>query len=545
MESGLDKLRRQREQAIALRDAGKLEQAANAMQTYLTRAPNDREVALVYGDVLMRLERFDGAVTLYAKWIEKDSRDAMILSNFGAALLRQGRPADAKSILEYALEVDPKNLYARINLGGVYQSLGDLNLALKNALDAVSIDPTQALTFNNLGSAFSDLAKFEEAKHAYETAVMLDPKSVDALINLATSESKLGNSKEAIRRFEEVIRRLPKEAKHRREAVEFFASFQYLVNADLEKGWAYYEGGFSPLVPLAGARAPNRVFKAPRWRGENIEGKSLLVWREQGIGDELLFATALHELESTGARIIMEADPRFVETFARSFPSFVLRAQAFNPLSFESVYCDFDLQIPIGSLMRIYRSKLEDFERNRPFIVVDPDKKIKFMERLAPYREKKLVGFCWRSGRLDPVRNLDYTMIDDWAEVVSMRGYEFVNLQYGECEQELQRIEMMTSRQIIRWNDLNLKDDLDDVFALMSCLDYVVSVGTAVFPMAGACGKPALLLGGAHWATLGSDHHYPFFPAARISGMLPGAAVAGELPKVAGLLRDESFWHSL
>jgi len=537
----LDKLKRQREQAVGLRNAGNLEQAANAMQTYLIKAPNDREVALIYGDVLMRLERFEDAVKFYAKWIEKENKDALMLSNLGAALLRQGKPADAKTILEYVLELDPKNVYARINLGGVYQSLGDLNLALKNALEAVSIDPTRALTFNNLGSAFNDLAKFEEAKHAFETAVMLEPNQVDAIINLASAESKLGNSKEAIRRYEEVIRLLPKESKHRREAIEFFASFEHLMHADLQKGWAYYEGGFSPLVPLAGARSPKRVFKEPRWRGENIEGKTLLVWREQGIGDELLFATALHELESTGAKIIVETDPRFVETFTRSFPKYVVRAQAFNSLSFESVHCDFDLQIPIGALMRIYRSTLEDFDKNRPYIVVDPHKKQKFVERLAPYRDKKLVGFCWRSGKLDPVRNLNYTMIEDWADIVSMQDYDFVNLQYGECEQELQRLEKMTGREIIRWNDLNLKDDLDDVFALMSCLDFVVSVGTAVFPMAGACGRPSLMLGGAYWATLGSDRDYPFFPSSRITGMRVGGAVSEELSKVGPLLDGRYF----
>jgi tetratricopeptide (TPR) repeat protein len=277
LEVGLDRLRKQRDQAVGLRDAGKLAEAATALRTYLIKAPNDREVALIYGDVLMRLERFDDAVKFYAKWIEKDTKDALMLSNLGAALLRQGKPADAKSILEYVLELDPKNIYARINLGGVYQSLGELNLALKNALEAVSIDPTRALTFNNLGSAFNDLAKFEEAKHAFETAVMLEPNQVDALVNLASAESKLGNSKEAFRRYEEVIRLLPKEAKHRREAIEFFASFEYLLNGDLENGWSYYEGGFSPLVPLAGARSPKRVFSVPRWRGENIKGKTLLV----------------------------------------------------------------------------------------------------------------------------------------------------------------------------------------------------------------------------------------------------------------------------
>ena len=508
------------------------------MQTYLIKAPSDREVALIYGDVLMRLERFDDAVKFYAKWIEKDNKDALMLSNLGAALLRQGKPADAKTILEYVLELDPKNVYARINLGGVYQSLGDLNLALKNALEAVSIDPTRALTFNNLGSAFNDLAKFEEAKHAFETAVMLEPNQVDALINLASAESKLGNSKEAIRRYEEVIRLLPKESKHRREAIEFFASFEFLLNADLEKGWAYYEGGFSPLVPLAGARSPKRVFKELRWRGENIEGKTLMVWREQGIGDELLFATALHELESTGANIIVETDPRFVETFARSFPNYVVRAQAFNSLSFESVHCDFDLQIPIGSLMRIYRSKLEDFDKSRPYIVVDPHKKQKFMERLAPYRDKKLVGFCWRSGKLDPVRNRGYTSIGDWADVFGEKGLGFVSLQYGETEQELNAISDATKTNIIAWPDLDLKNDLDDVFALIDCLDVVVTVATAVYPMAGAVGKEAILLGGRYWATFGSETRYPFFPTSRMTGDLNWSDPREELKKIPSMLLE-------
>lgn len=539
----MDKLRKQREQAIGLRNAGNLEQAANAMQTYLIKAPNDREVALIYGDVLMRLERFDGAVKFYAKWIEKDNRDVLMLSNLGAALLREGKPADAKTILEYVLELDPKNVYARINLGGVYQSLGELNLALRNALEAVSIDPTRALTFNNLGSAFNDLAKFEEAKHAFETAVMLEPNQVDALINLASVESKLGNTDEAIRRYEEVIGLLPKEARHRREAIEFFAAFEYLRLGDTETGWRYYEGGFSPLVPLAGARSPKRVFKVPRWHGEGIEGKTLLVWREQGIGDELLFATTLKELEVTGAKVIVETDPRFVETFARSFPNFTVRPQAFNTETNGALYTDFDYEIPIGSLLRLYRPTLGDFDKNRPYIKVDPEKRAKFNERLAKYRDKRLVGFCWRSGKLDPVRSLGYTNIEDWAELISQDDFTFVSLQYGNCEDEIQRVEQIACREVVRWSDLNLKDDLDDVFALISCLDFVVSVGTAVYPMAGAVGTRALMLGGRYWASLGSSTHYPFFPNSRLTGKPVGKPVYLELPKVRGMLLDDQIWR--
>jgi hypothetical protein len=169
---------------------------------------------------------------------------------------------------------------------------------------------------------------------------------------------------------------------------------------------------------------------------------------------------------------------------------------------------------------------MKDFERNRPYIVVDPRKKQKFMERLAPYRDKKLVGFCWRSGKLDPTRNLGYTNILDWRDVLQRPGLQFVNLQYGECEQELQQAEKNFGVKVIRWRDLDLKEHLDDVFALMSCLDLVATVGTAVFPMAGSVGSKAIRVGGAGWVTFGDQFRDPFFRLSTLTGEDPTNMVA-------------------
>ena len=498
--------------AYRYRSMGQVAKAIDCFVAYLRISPQDYIAALDLGELYMRVEQFGEACKVYAKILEYKPKDAVAASNLGGALLRAGRAEDAKALLLYALELDPKNVHARINLGGVYQALGDRKANLDNALEAVSLMPSSALAFNNLGSALSDLAMFKEAKHAYETAVMLEPNQVDALINLAGTESKLGEPARAAEMYEKVITLLPAQEKMRADAVKFYAAFEYLKQGQLQKGWDYYDGGFSLLVPLAGARSPRRTFDVPRWEGKPLQGKTLMVWREQGLGDELLFYTCLHELKDMGGQIIVECDKRLVEVLARSFPEFKVRPEAFLPQDDgKAIHSDFDFHVPVGSLMRYFRPTLESFQRSGAYIKTDPAKAAKFAERLAPYKEDyRLVGICWRSGKLDPVRNLSYTTLDEWGEVLQTPGFKFVNLQYGDCEAELQQAEEKYGVEILRWPDLNLKDDLDDVFALMRSLDAVASVQTAVLVMGGSVGVPTVGVKAGGWTNFGNTELNPW-----------------------------------
>jgi Tfp pilus assembly protein PilF len=501
-----------RDQADQLRRAGHFARALEVYEAHLREQPDDYQALLDQGSVLMSLERFADAAQVYSKMVQIKPNET-VLSNLGAALIRLGRANEAKVVLDYALEINPKNINARINLGGVLQALGMHQENLQNALEAVSIDPTQPLAFNNLGSALFDLAKFPEAKHAFETAILLDSKNLDAQINIANIESKLGSPQASIEAYKKALSLLPPEAKQRAEAIRFYMSFEYLKQGILPEGWDCYEGGFSNLVPVAGARHPRRNFSVPRWNGEVLNGKTLLVWREQGLGDELLFATCLHELEALGGKIIVECDRRLVETFTRSFPKYTVRAEAFLPeQAMQSPYKDFDLHVPFGSLMRYFRRDIKDFERSGAYIKTDPAKVAKFEERLAPYKEDyRLVGICWRSGKLDPVRNLGYTTLDEWGEVLQTPGFKFVNLQYGECEVELKEAEQKYGVEILRWPDLSLKDDLDDVFALMHCLDVVASVQTAVLVMGGSVGVPTVGVKAGGWTNFTIQGRHAWF----------------------------------
>lgn len=492
----------------------------------------DPEVALELGDCLMTLERFSEATEVYAALAEAYPKSSLVYSNLGAALYRCRRMKEARAVLEHALELDPKSMSVRTNLGGVLQSTNDFSAALKNALELVAAHPTEALAFNNLGSAFSDLNNIEAARHAFETAIMLKPGQIDALTNLAVMESRFGNFSRAIELFEKAIAELPASAVERRKSLEFYKAFDHLRLGQLSQGWSLYESGFSKLVPINAMRSPDREFRSkPRWQGEDLSEKTLLIWREQGIGDEIRFAACIDDLKGKVGRIILECSPRLAPLFSRAWDFVETRPE--TPYRGENTPTDFDYHVPIGSLMYFFRRDISDFSRSRPYAVPENGKVAKFLSRLAGHRHgKKLVGICWRSGLLTPTRNSEYTHLLDWGSVLSRDDVVFVNLQYGESSQELADAREKLGVEILNWPDVDLKQDVEDVLALISCLDLVVTVRTTVNNMAGVVGtKCALLIKETHWSLLGQKI-YPWFPNNETLLVPEADSVASHLDRV-------------
>lgn len=522
------------QKARRLFERANLSAAETVFKQYLTLRPKDDAAHLELGEVLIRQEKFEQASRLYARLLEANPANPLVLTNLGASLLRSGKIDDAKSILEYAIELDPKNAFARINLGGVLQAKGDLAGALTNALECVSLDPTSPIAFNNLGSAFNDLARYPEAKHAFETALILDPNQVDAMINLAAIESRTGNSRNAIDAYERVLTKIPNQEVQRSEAIKFYASFEYLKEGELSKGWDYYESGFSPLIPAGGSRAPRRTFDVPMWGNEPLNDKRILVWREQGIGDEIMFSTCLADLDQIAGKVILECDKRLVEAFRRTYPRFEVRAQAYDPLSLRSPNVDFDFHIPIGSLPQKFRRSISAFRRPFTPLETDPQLDVEFAKRMAQHDGALKIGICWRSGTFSPARNVAYTHLQDWIDLLSLPGTRWFNLQYGDCEEEVLRLKEKAGIELVRWSDVDLKNDLDKVFSIMKNLDYVVTVGTAVGPMAGLVGVPTFMIRIRSWVGLGHDD-YPWMPSVKIFTVPVGEPVA----KLIGLVQDQ------
>jgi len=516
-------------------EADAIDQLDKLMKDY----PGDFLQIVELGNASMHKGRFLVAGFVYSAWAQKDPKNADAWSNLGAALIRQRRVKEAREVLMYGAELDPNNANIFINLAGVLQELGEFQEALKVSLDAVRLDPRSALAFNNLSSSLADLGMVNEALHACETALMLEPDNEYARINRVKLKMRQGLGKFALKELENLLAEEVSRGGLHADLLRYHLSFEYLTRGRIEEGFEYYESGLSKRIPFGMARQPARQFAVPRWDGSPLTAdQTLMVWREQGIGDEIMFGTCLHELEAMPCKVILETDPRFVDIYQRSFPKFLVRPQAFLPdHDFVPAFNDYDCHLPIGSLPYLYRKDLASFARGRrPYLVPDRELLLKFHERLAPYARQRLVGICWRSGKMNATRNAAYTHLSDWKDVLTLPGYQFVNLQYGECEEEVAEAERAFGVRILRWDDVNLKDDLDAVFALMSCLNIVVSAATAVFPMAAAVGTPALQLGSRQWANFSMPFMYPWFRHARITGWNRREHIANELKKVPDLM---------
>jgi hypothetical protein len=250
-----------------------------------------------------------------------------------------------------------------------------------------------------------------------------------------------------------------------------------------------------------------------RWTPEDTDCR-VICFREQGVGDEILFASCLPDLRASVRELVYESDTRLVTLFSRSFPDIEVRAQTYHPGLGETM-SDFDRMIAIGSLPTHFRPTLESFPRDRTsFIVADPERVDAWHARLAMAGDGPRVAFSWRSKIKTAERRLEYTrLIDDWGPIFAIPGITWVSVQYDECERELRDAEDRFGVTIHRWDDVDYMNDFEEVAAMMRACDLVVSPRNAVAMLGGGLGVPTVMMGNRwDWSDLGTDTS-PWFPS--------------------------------
>ena len=434
-----------------------------------------------------------------------------VLNSLATVYQRQEKYHQAEALLNKALALDPHYTFALNNMSACQQLMGHTEQALQFAFQAISSNIKSAHGFNNLGSAYAHLAQFAEATIAFQTAIDLDPNFIEPVINLGSMLAHNKQHVEAIAVYQTALQKIGHHLGDYEGLIRFFMSYSQLAVGQIAEGWKNFEHGFNPLNTKGNARRPKRQFTVPQWTGQPLDDKTVLIWREQGLGDEILFMSCLNDLVPDLSRVIIECDPRMVELFKRSFPAALVRPAAYQP-NLNALYADFDYHLPMGSMMKFNRNALPDFARSNPFLRPDPDKQAYHQERVREMTGDRLaIGICWRSGLIDPLRKIHYAELDEFAPLFANKNLAFVNLQYDDCEVELKAAEARYGIQFIR-PTIDLKNDLDDLAALIRGLDCVVTAGTAVSMMSGAVGTQTIEFGlSGKWTKLGTDH-FPWFP---------------------------------
>ncbi|WP_420559158.1 tetratricopeptide repeat protein [Tepidicaulis sp.] len=485
----------------ALSAMGRHAEAAEHLQQAIRLKPDYADAYLSLGNAYRELGEGGKSLAAYEKLSDLSPGFAEARFNLANAYRREGLLEEAAEEYEETLRLAPGMAAAHSNLSGTLSKLNRPEEALDHAQKALALDPALSTAYVNAGNALKTLGNLTAAEAQYRKALDHAPQDASAHGLLATSLQGQGRFEEAFAEYA-IARKLDP----RSDLIRGDLSTAQLGAGIIAEGWDNHEARFA-----AGINVGNREFPdISRWNGEPLDNRTLLVWKEQGIGDDIRYVSCLPDLlaakpETATCRV--ETDPRLIKLYARSFPGAIIEGVGANDAA-----DDIDYQIPMGSLARLYRRTLEAFPATPGYLVPDPARRDQFKTWIDGLGEGLKVGFAWRSGNMGEGRSIHYTQIDDWAELLSLKGTELINLQYGAVDDELKRAEEKTGR-VVHQADLDLFNDLDGVAALTASLDLVISAGTSAADMAGAVGTPTFIYTPAfHPMMLGTDH-LPWYPS--------------------------------
>ncbi len=418
------------------------------------------------------------------------------LARLGYTQLQQGQLDASEHSFQQALLLQPDFVNALLSLGTVYWLKQDHAAVIDCCRRVLAIEPDNIAAANNLVVSGTVLKQFDDVATYALKIIALDPNHSLSYFHLALACQEQGNLAAGVSFYERAAALNPQHADS-----HFGRSMLMLAMGQLEQGWQGYEFRWHcETRPV-----PWRDFPYPRWQGESLAGKTLLVWGEQGIGDQIMFASLYNDVLTVAPDCIFACSKKLLPLFQRSFPQ--ARVLDLDDSDALAPYREqIGLQSPAGSLARWLRPTQESFAANRPFLQPDPQRVSYWRARLAQLGPGLKVGIGWRSGNLSGDRAFFCTRLEQWGPILTQPGVRFINLQYDECAGELEQVRQLFGVDVHAFAEVDLFDDLAEAAALTSALDLVISAPTTTAILAAALGVPTWqMVSGFDWQNMGSD----------------------------------------
>ena len=390
-----------------------------------------------------------------------------------------------------------------------------------------------ASVYNNLGQHLNQVERYAEAADTLALAVALDPALTEARHNYAHSLYCLGSYDLALEQLDALL-----QFDRNDFSARWYRASCLLADQQFREGWRDYEFRF------ASTAVDGRVIPLPAWRGEELADKKIVVTAEQGIGDEIMFASCLPQLIARAGQCVIECNVRLVDLFRRSFPQATIVEMTNTPTPlWMTQHGDADFHVFSGSLPQHFLQTLADFENRQPYLLAAQDKALRLRQRLAALGPGLKVGIAWQGGRNTSRTRTRSLRLDQLQPVFDTPGCIFVSIQYGDHSEEVAAFDRQTGISLHHWPEAIA--DLDAFAALVSALDIIVTVCSAPVHFAGALGKTALVLTphAPEWRYRGIDGRMVWYPSVRL---FPQACLddwGSAIQIVANIVRQESCDH--
>ncbi len=459
------------------------------------------------GNALSDLGRTEEALASYDRGLARNPNDAPALTNRGNVLSRLGRYEEALASYDRALSLMPQSLDVLINRGTALHELKRLEEAIANYRQALRLKPDSVQAWNNIGLALHELGRFDEALSTYDKVVNLDPKFAEGHSNRGMTLEALGWADEAEREYDRALALKPDLPN-----AQWNKFLKVMSRGRLEEGWALWESRWFVRIP--DWKPPTRrSYSAPLWNGRRVRG-ALIVWGEQGLGDQVIHASMAVELRHLADSVIVEVEPRLVQLFSRSFAGVEVRPLAAR-LSPDPVAA----HTSIASIGRHLRPTMAAFAgKRRAYLAADRARVSRLRERLAGGGEP-LIGLSWRS--VNPLIGVAKSaQLRDLAGMLGGSGYRFIDLQYGDTAADRSAVERELGIAVEHVDDIDNTNDIDGLAALISACDAVVTVSNTTAHLAGALGRPTwVMVPSGHarlWYWFKDMPDSPWYPRVRV-----------------------------
>jgi len=479
-------------------DRSRYEEAIVAARRAIQLQPRLAAAWINLGEALRRSGRISESAAAFVQAAKCQPESAEFQKLAGATLLETGRVEEAVACLRRFVELAPDQLKA-----DAWYDLGVgliANMRFDEAIDAyrrcLAINPRHEVAWNNLGNALKRIGQLDEAAEALRESVRIKPGWGEAFCNLGGVYIAQGRIESANEAFHEALLKAPQQP-----VIHYNHGVLLLLQGDFERGWQEYEWRWK----CQEVKIPTR-FPVPPWRGEPLDGKTIMLHGEQGLGDSIQFIRYAPMVAARGGKVILCVQPE-VCRLLKDVPGVERVAPHPKKLPACQTYC-YLMDLPLA-----FGTRLDSIPNTIPYLTPDPQLCRRWSGKLAQSADLK-VGLAW-AGRPTHVNDRWRTLsLSQLAPLSEVPGVTFYSLQKGAGSEQASAVPAG-----MKLVDLTAEiDDFADTAALASNLDLIITVDSAMAHLAGAIGKPVWILTpfAPDWRWMLKRQDSPWYPTARL-----------------------------
>jgi tetratricopeptide (TPR) repeat protein len=481
---------------VALRAASRLDEAIDCLTRAAAAHPLRPEGHFNLGNALTQAGRIEAAAETYLKALARDPAMTAARAALAGVYRRLNRPAEEIAAYQALTAAEPQNPEWWNNLGAALFAHGKMLAALPCLRRAVALRPGFAKALKNLGVVLTELDEYDEATVVLAQAVAAEGGDAATLSSLGQALVQAGDATAAADCFQRAIELDPAhlDARLGRSRAAFLAG-------DLSRAWEEYEHRWK-----IESNYPAQMAK-PAWNGEDLNGKTLLVWAEQGLGDTLQFVRYTDQLAALGARVLMMVQEPVVGIVRTAKGVAEVRPAGPPP-------ADYDFHIPLLSVPRILGTRYDDMTRGAPYLSVPPGVTLPEIPGLGGQSRELKIGIVWAGNPTHKNDRNRSTSLGDFLRFCGVPGARFFSLQKG-----APALQLAATGADSFITDLSPHlATFNETAAIVDQLDLVISVDTSIVHLTGALGRPVwcLLPFAPDWRWLLRRDDTPWYPSMRL-----------------------------